>query len=361
MPDFTRLLTAAAVAALACACSQETRTTTTAQTPADAPPSYADFIARANAAGYFAPPAPGEAPAAPETPAAAEAAATPVTAPNPTLVRAQVLLDRARFSPGVIDGLYGENVRQAIAAYEKAKGLPVDGLLDEQVWQALSADTRPTLANYVITQADVAGPFTAEIPKDETEMAKLKQLGYRGPLELLAERFHMDEDLLTALNPGVDFAKVGAKITVADPGPQDLGVQVTRIEVDKVEKAVRAFDQAGTLVAFYPATIGSNDMPTPAGTWKVNGVARNPTWQYDPSKLSFGKSKVKLTIPAGPNNPVGAVWIDLNKPTYGIHGAPEPEKIGKTESHGCVRLTNWDVQQLATAVKPGTVVEFVKG
>ena len=136
--------------------------------------------------------------------------------------------------------------------------------------------------------------------------------------------------------------------------------QVARIEVDKAEKELRAYDAAGKLVALYPATVGSSDMPTPAGEWEVLSVHEDPVWNYDPAKLNFGDKKAgKLTIPAGPNNPVGVVWIDLSKDTYGIHGTAEPETIGKTASHGCVRLTNWDAQTLAAAVQKGVKVVFV--
>ena len=169
----------------------------------------------------------------------------------------------------------------------------------------------------------------------------------------------MDQDLLKALNPDVDFSKAGTKILVTAPMATPLP-QVERIEVDKAEKELRAYDAAGRLVALYPATVGSSDMPTPAGEWEVLSVHSDPVWNYDPAKLNFGdKSAGKLTIPAGPNNPVGVVWIDLSKDTYGIHGTAEPDTIGKTASHGCVRLTNWDAKTLGAAVHKGTKVVFV--
>jgi lipoprotein-anchoring transpeptidase ErfK/SrfK len=287
-----------------------------------------------------------------------DAAASPDR--TPAVLRAQVLLDRARFRPGVIDGKMGENVRQAIAAYEAANGLPVDGQLDEQVFAKLTAgDTLPVLAEYTIQQADVAGPFQATIPSDLEGQSKLTALSYTSPLELLGEKFHMTPELLQGLNPGVDFAKAGSKIIVADIIPGKLTTQVARIEVDKSESAVKAFDGAGKLLAFYPATIGSETLPTPDGEWKVTAVATKPTYNYDPARVTNKKADKKLTIAAGPNNPVGAVWIDLSKDTYGIHGTPEPHLIGKRSSSGCVRLTNWDVQELSTAVKAGVPVAFV--
>ena len=289
----------------------------------------------------------------------AEAPASPA-ARRDMLLRAQVLLDRAHFSPGVIDGQDGENVKNAIAAYERANDLPEDGLLDPQVWAKLTADAGPVLTDYVITAQDVAGPFTPVIPKDYAELAKLDGVRFTGPLEALAERFHMDVPLLQALNPGADFSAAGSKIVVAAPSRPELPAKVARIEVDKARKQVRAYDAGDKLLAAYPATVGSADLPTPEGEWAVRTVAPSPTYTYDPSRLNFGNKKAgKLTIKAGPNNPVGAVWIDLTKDTYGIHGAPEPRLVGKVASHGCVRLTNWDAQQLAQAVEKGSKVIFL--
>ena len=276
------------------------------------------------------------------------------------MLKAQVLLDRAHFSPGVIDGQDGENVRNAVRAYEQANDLPADGKLDAQVWEKLAADSGPVLTDYVITAQDVAGPFAPEIPKDYAAMAKLERLAYTSPLEALAERFHMDPPLLQALNPGVDFSKPGTSILVAVVGRTPLPAKVATIEVDKALKQVRAYDSAGRMLAAYPATVGSSELPTPSGEYAVRTVAPAPTWTYDPSRLNFGDRKAgKLTIAAGPNNPVGSVWIDLTKDTYGIHGAPEPRLVGKTASHGCVRLTNWDAEQLSKAVQKGAKVVFV--
>lgn len=276
------------------------------------------------------------------------------------LIRTQVLLGRAHFSPGVIDGTDGDNLKDAVLHYESANGLPADGKLDQQVFERLAADSGPVMTDYVITEADVKGPFVEKIPTDYKEMAALDRLAYTSPLELLAEKFHMDEALLKALNPNADFGVVGTRILVAAPGPETLPAAVTLVQVDKAKRQVRAYAQDGRMIASYPATIGSSDMPTPAGEWAVNMVALDPTWNYDPAKLNFGdKSAGKLTIKPGPNNPVGAVWIDLTKDTYGIHGAPEPRLVGKTASHGCVRLTNWDARQLASAVSKGTRVVFM--
>jgi lipoprotein-anchoring transpeptidase ErfK/SrfK len=191
-------------------------------------------------------------------------------------------------------------------------------------------------------------------------MAKLDRLGYTSPVEELAEKFHMDESLLKALNPGKAFDKAGTTILVANIKNEKPGEKVGKIVVEKGQHALRALDKDGKLVAFYPASIGSEEKPAPSGSYKVERVAQNPSYTYNPKyKFKGVKSDKPFTIKPGPNNPVGAVWIDLSLESYGIHGTPEPSKVGKTYSHGCVRLTNWDVKQLAAMVEKGTSVEFV--
>ncbi|WP_392353233.1 L,D-transpeptidase [Brevundimonas sp. LF-1] len=189
-------------------------------------------------------------------------------------------------------------------------------------------------------------------------MAKLKTVGYATPLEMLAEKFHMTEGLLQALNPGVDFAKAGQTIVVAAVAQTDLAAEVAHIVVDKAERSVRVYDAADKLLAFYPATIGSSARPAPSGEVTVVGVAPEPNYTYDPDRVSYDRGDRKVIVPPGPNNPVGSVWIDLSRDTYGIHGTPDPSKVGKTFSSGCVRLTNWDAEQLASKVKPGVRVTF---
>jgi len=295
--------------------------------------------------------------------AAAPPAATPIvipasiTATQRALIRLEILLDRAHFSPGVIDGKDGANLKLALDAYGKANG--VDATPEAATAKLVAADGDSTVKRYTITDADVAGPFVEHLPTDMAELAKLDAPGFSGPVEELAERFHMDDDLLKALNPGVDFGTAGTEITVAAVGKTKLGATVAKIEVDKTANAVRAFDADGKLLALYPATVGSQERPAPDGTYKVRTVATNATYTFDPKRLTFGDpGKGKLTVKAGPNNPVGTTWIALTKPTYGIHGAPDPRLIGKRASHGCVRLTNWDIEQLAAAVKAGTEVAF---
>jgi lipoprotein-anchoring transpeptidase ErfK/SrfK len=279
--------------------------------------------------------------------------------PDPAMVRVQVLLDRTRFSPGIIDGLGGQNTRQAIAAFEAANDLTVDGKLDAAVFQRLTGgDGGRVLIDYTITAADVAGPFIGTVPSDLEAMARLDTVGYADAREALAEKFHMTEALLDALNPGADFSRAGQTLVVAQTGPNPLQGEVSRIVVSKSEQSVRAFAADGTLLAFYPATIGSSQTPSPSGSHTVRAIAPEPNYTYDPSRVSYGEGGGKVVVPPGPNNPVGAVWIDLSRDTYGIHGTAEPEKIGKTASSGCVRLTNWDVEQLAGAVKAGVEVRF---
>lgn len=285
--------------------------------------------------------------------------AAPPARPDPAVIRAQILLDRARFSPGVIDGLGGDNTRQAIAAFEKSVGLPEDGVLDAQVFTRLTqADGAPVLADYTIAAADLAGPFIGAVPADLEAQSKLATVGYATPLEALAEKFHVTEGFLQALNPGADFGKAGQRLLVPATGPADLPADVARIVVDKTERSVRAYDAQDRLLAFYPATIGSSTRPAPSGNLTVVGVAPEPDYTYDPSRVSYDRGSKKVVVPAGPNNPVGSVWIDLSRDTYGIHGTPDPSKVGKTFSNGCVRLTNWDAEQLAARVKPGVKVEF---
>lgn len=279
-------------------------------------------------------------------------------APDPFIIRVQVLLDRAHISPGAIDGVVGSNLTKAIRIYEERHGLHPDGEIDAEFWAILQKDAEPPMQSYTITGEDLANQFVNELPDDFSQLAKMDWLGYRGPREMLAERFHMDERLLEALNPGVDFSQAGSQIVVASLGSA-ASARVTRIVVRREAGELLAFGEDDRLVAAYPATIGSDDNPTPSGMHKVKGVARQPTYTYNPD-LNFkqGQNTEKLVLPAGPNGPVGIVWIDLTEPTYGIHGTPDPVLVGKVLSHGCVRLSNWDALELAELVKPGVTVEF---
>jgi lipoprotein-anchoring transpeptidase ErfK/SrfK len=280
---------------------------------------------------------------------------------DPVVLKAEILLDRAHAPPGVIDGRLGGNVTKAIAVFEQTHGLPVDGKLSRAVWDALGGDNAaPVLGTYEITKEDLVGPFYPDLPSNYADLAKLPTSGYHSPAEMFGERFHMDKKFLVALNPGADLAVAGTKITVALVESLPLVSKIARIDVDKAKGQVQAYDAQNNLIVAYPATIGSDELPSPSGSYTVKGVAWHPVYSYDPKKnFQQGANTEKLTLPAGPNNPVGAVFIALSKPTYGIHGTPDPSKIDKTRSHGCVRLTNWNAQELAHIVRFGIPVNFL--
>ena len=271
----------------------------------------------------------------------------------------QVFLDREGFSPGVIDGKMGSNVTKAIEAWQQATGETLDPNNTDDILERLRLSGGLPITSYTITAADAAGPYVASIPEDYAHKAVLPHLSFTSTTEMLGEKFHMDEAYLRELNPGVDFTVPGSTIKVINPGETKKG-KVARIVADKVRKQVFAYDDAGSLIAAYPATIGSSDTPSPSGTVQVDRIAFDPGYTYNP-KINFkqGENDKVLTLQPGPNGPVGTMWIALSKPTYGIHGTPEPSKIGKTQSHGCVRLTNWDAQELGKMVSVGTVVEFL--
>lgn len=274
--------------------------------------------------------------------------------------RVQILLDRAGISPGVIDGYSGGMSDSALRAFQSREGLPVTGRLDSLTWGRLHAQAdQPMTRSYRITDDDARGLVPA-IPSDYAEKAQMDSQGYTSIPEKLAERFHMDEGFLRFLNPNVQFVP-GDVITVTDPGIA-RGQKVTRIRVNKTTRRVTALDVDGRVVADYPATIGSQQTPSPEGRHVVSAIALDPIYTYNPSRnFQQGDNDKPLRIPPGPNGPVGDVWISLSKPSYGIHGTATPSQLFVNQSSGCVRLTNWDAQELARLVLPGqTVVEFTK-
>ncbi|TFL18629.1 L,D-transpeptidase family protein [Jannaschia formosa] len=271
----------------------------------------------------------------------------------------QVLLDRADISPGIIDGYKGGMSESALRAFESREGFEVDGLLDPEVWSALGGgEADPVLRDYEITEEDASG-LTEEIPDDVREKAEMDRLGYLRVSEKLAERFHMDEDVLIGLNPGSGFS-AGETITVAVPGDR-LDADVARIEIRKGDRRAVALDGEGNMLTSYPVAIGSEETPSPSGEMEVAAIAMDPTYSYLPDENFVADGvEEKLTLPPGPNGPVGSVWIDLSKPTYGLHGTDTPAKLFENRSHGCVRFTNWDIEELAHMVGQGVPVEFVE-
>lgn len=293
-------------------------------------------------------------------------------------LRAQVLLDHLGFSPGVIDGKEGQSYAAALRGFQTANALPDTGKLDAATLAKMQQWTDiPSTRVVVIPAGFAAGPFFPDFPEDAAEQAKLPTLGYRTLMEALAERFHTTPELIAAINPPATPVGAGKAVRVPNiPNPKAgdpsddargwndtlkrLGVApdqpaAERVVVDKSEGVLKVFGPGDKLIAQFPATMGSSKDPLPLGEWKIQGVSRNPDFHYNPKLFwDVSDSKGSQLLKPGPNSPVGVVWLDLNKPHYGIHGTSEPQTIGRAESHGCIRLTNWDAARLAQMVKPGT-------
>ncbi|WP_267387326.1 L,D-transpeptidase family protein [Sphingomonas sp. GC_Shp_3] len=304
------------------------------------------------------------------------------SAPDQAVLHVQVILDHLGFSPGVLDGKPGMSLTAALKGFQQSRGLGASGKLDKPTQAALQQYANmPATQTITLTPAILGGPFTNPLPKQPAEQAKLPQLGYRNAMEKMGEMFHTTPAVLVALNSGDTRLAPGVKITVPavvatnrnyDPKLPEkwrqtlstLNVdaqqpQAAKVVVDKSDSVLRAYDASGKLIAQFQATMGSKHDPLPIGTWKILGPAYNPPFHYNP-KLFWDakKGEKKATLPPGPNGPVGVVWLDLSKEHYGIHGTPEPTTIGRAESHGCIRLANWNAARLAMMVKPGTPAIF---
>jgi lipoprotein-anchoring transpeptidase ErfK/SrfK len=284
---------------------------------------------------------------------------------GPSVLRAQILLDRARFSPGVMDGKWGKNTEKAVYWLQRREGLPATGQIDDATYrrlQALAGSPDSLVVAYPLAAEDVAGPFE-KLPTDIYERAKLKSSGYESLAEKLSERFHASAALLARLNPEADLDSLAAGDTLHVPAlaavPDSAAGAVAQLVVSEGGHFLHALDATGRILYHFPSSLGSRYDPSPSGDYEVVSVARNPWWHYQPKLLAHVPDTAReARIPPGPNNAVGSVWISLSKPHFGIHGTSAPESIGYTSSAGCVRLTNWDATFLAGLVRPGIPVQF---
>lgn len=279
----------------------------------------------------------------------------------PVYARAHVMLNNAHASPGAIDGMSGKNTLKAIASFQQMNGLKPTGTLTKETWDALVANqgSKPAYVEYTITAADLKGPYAKSIPNDYALQAKMPGLYYTRVTEMLGEKFHMDEDFLKKLNPKANFNTVGEKIIVSSIR-NELPEDIHLIVAHKGAKQLYLFNSKNKMIASFPATIGSADTPSPTGTYKITGVTKNPWYSYSPSNFVQGKNLKPLSLPPGPNGPVGNIWIGLSKKSFGIHGTPNPSAISKGASHGCIRLTNWDANDLGKKVKSGVTAKFLE-
>jgi lipoprotein-anchoring transpeptidase ErfK/SrfK len=280
---------------------------------------------------------------------------------GPQILRVQILLDAARFGPGVLDARWSENTLFALRGFREAADLPVTDDVDDAVLRRLDAATghRDPLTRYTLTAADVRGPYRA-LPRSVYAQAKLPCMCYQSVVEQLGERFHTTAEVLARLNPDVDFAGAGAGTTIVVPNVSRVSAPApARLEIDRKEGSVRGYGRSGRLLFWLPSTVGSKDEPSPRGELRVQTIQPNPRYHYDPRVLGDVPDwKPDATLAPGPNSPVGVVWVQLSRNHVGIHGTADPELVGYAQSHGCVRLTNWDVRWLSSQLRSGLPVQF---
>jgi len=279
----------------------------------------------------------------------------------PVYARAHVMLNNAHASPGAIDGTSGKNTLKALASFQQMNGIKPTGTLTKETWDKLIElqASKPAFVEYTISAEDLKVPLAKSIPSDYALQAKMPGLYYTSMSEMLAEKFHMDEAFLKQLNPGANFSKAGQKLLVANVR-NNLPEDIHLIVAHKGAKQLYLFNSKNKMIASFPASIGNTSTPSPTGTYKVTGVARNPYYSYSPSNFVQGNNTKPLSLPPGPNGPVGNIWIGLSKKSFGIHGTPNPSMISKSYSHGCIRLTNWDANDLGRKVKSGVTVRFLE-
>ena len=292
---------------------------------------------------------------------------------GPSTLHVQIMLDRASFSPGILDGMWGDNAAKALRWFRFASGIDTaaaqattdsTAVIDQATYQKLvsAAGPTPLITQYTVTADDVKGPFL-DIPDRVYDQAKLDCLCYSSAAEALAEKFHTSERTLAQLNPSVDLDSIAAGTTIAVPNVAGNTAarppSVAKVIVSRTDFWLHGVDSTGRIVWHAPSTLGAGYDPSPTGDYRITGIAQNPTFHYQPSLFAeVPDSRPEANLPAGPNSPVGVVWMSLSKPHYGIHGTSSPETIGYANSHGCVRLTNWDARELSSTVKAGTPVEF---
>jgi lipoprotein-anchoring transpeptidase ErfK/SrfK len=286
---------------------------------------------------------------------------------GPSVLKTQVYLDRLNFSVGALDGRWGRNSSIALWWFQRSRGINAadPGALDEATFRALAATAQsaPPLVQRTLTEEDVKGPFES-IPEDVYDKAKLDCLCYESIKEKLAERFHTTQEFLEQLNPDVILGelKAGDQLwvpNVRDPLAQDQA-DIAKVQVSIRGNTLNAFDAQGNLVFHAPTTLGSKYDPSPRETVEVKKITFDPHFHYQPTLFAeVPDSDPEANLSPGPNSPVGVVWVALSKPHFGIHGTSDPDSIGYASSHGCVRLTNWDANDVARRLKPGVTVEFV--